>query len=305
MKQIWNKIGRIFDPSVLEPYGYSFSSVPFVNSITKNHIEIYFSSRDNSNKSHLLSATFNINNNFSLLEFNPTPLLSPGGLGEFDEHGVMGCHSMDIEGSKYLYYIGWNLGVTTPFRNSIGLAKYSNNQWVKKFKGPLLDRSIYDACFVASNDIIKIKDQYVMYYLSCDSWENINDKLTHKYNIKIATSLDGIKWERNGDIAIDYQNSYEYAFSTPRVIKDLDTYKMWYSYRASKENNTYRIGYSESLDGFNWVRKDCVQSLTPSIQGWDSEMVCYPFIFKLDNSIYMLYNGNQYGQTGIGLAKLN
>ena len=127
MTQSWSKIGRIFNPSVLNPYGYSFSSVPFVNSITEDEIEVYFSSRDNSNKSHLLSATFNINDNFSLIKFNSTPLLSPGGLGEFDEHGVMGCHSVNINNNKYLYYIGWNLGVTTPFRNSIGLAKYDNN----------------------------------------------------------------------------------------------------------------------------------------------------------------------------------
>lgn len=33
-------------------------------------------------------------------------------------------------------------------------------------------------------------------------------------------------------------------------------------------------------------------------------MVCYPFLFEHDGTLYMLYNGNGYGRTGFGLAAL-
>ena len=39
-----------------------------------------------------------------------------------------------------------------------------------------------------------------------------------------------------------------------------------------------------------------------SNNGWDSEMVCYPFVFDHKDITYMLYNGNSYGKTGMGLA---
>ncbi len=33
-------------------------------------------------------------------------------------------------------------------------------------------------------------------------------------------------------------------------------------------------------------------------------MICYPFIFDHKGKRYMLYNGNDYGKTGFGLAVL-
>ena len=41
-----------------------------------------------------------------------------------------------------------------------------------------------------------------------------------------------------------------------------------------------------------------------SKNGWDSEMICYPYVFDHKGKRYMLYNGNGYGKTGFGLAVL-
>ena len=41
-----------------------------------------------------------------------------------------------------------------------------------------------------------------------------------------------------------------------------------------------------------------------SPNGWDSEMICYPYVFDHGRNRYMLYNGNGYGKTGFGLAVL-
>ena len=67
---------------------------------------------------------------------------------------------------------------------------------------------------------------------------------------------------------------------------------------------TYRIGYAESLDGIVWTRRDdqCIV-LTPSADGWDSDMVAYPWCRHAGWTVHMLYNGNGYGRTGIGLAR--
>ena len=42
--------------------------------------------------------------------------------GPFDDSGAMPSCIVNRGGQKYLYYIGWNRGVTVPSRNSIGLA---------------------------------------------------------------------------------------------------------------------------------------------------------------------------------------
>ncbi|MEO8211109.1 MAG: hypothetical protein ABI840_11175 [bacterium] len=77
---------------------------------------------------------------------------------------------------------------------------------------------------------------------------------------------------------------------------------MWYSFRGGFKSSKYRIGYAESLDGVRWKRKDEEVNLEVSNNGWDSEMICYPYVFHHEKSFYMLYNGNDYGKTGFGLA---
>jgi hypothetical protein len=139
-----------------------------------------------------------------------------------------------------------------------------------------------------------------MWYLSCTEWVIENNIPKHKYHIKYAESDDGVHWQRNGVIAIDYANEGEYAISRPSVMHDIDRWRMWYSYRG----NGYRIGYAESHDGKNWVRNDNQVGITVSSTGWDSEMIEYPFVFDHQGQRYMLYNGNGYGKTGFGLATL-
>jgi hypothetical protein len=79
---------------------------------------------------------------------------------------------------------------------------------------------------------------------------------------------------------------------------------MWYSFRAQQGAETYRIGYAESIDGLDWVRKDDESGIDVSPNGWDSEMICYPRVFEHKDRLYMLYNGNGYGKSGFGLAVL-
>jgi hypothetical protein len=53
-----------------------------------------------------------------------------------------------------------------------------------------------------------------------------------------------------------------------------------------------------------WSRRDEMAGIEVSEEGWDSEMVNYPHVFVLDGETYMLYQGNEMGRSGIGLAKL-
>jgi hypothetical protein len=52
-----------------------------------------------------------------------------------------------------------------------------------------------------------------------------------------------------------------------------------------------------------WSRADSL-GLTPGGDAWESEMVEYPCVFDWNGRRYMLYNGNEYGRSGVGLAVL-
>lgn len=299
----WKKIGKIFEPNNNFPWMVSHASCPLIEFLDNKTLIIYFSSRDNNNKSFTCALQYSLTKN-KLLEIYKKPILTPGTVGSFDEDGAMLSCIVQFNNQNYYYYIGWNKAVSVPFRNSIGLAVRKNNKIKKIFQGPIMDRSIYDPCFIGSCWVLNDNNKLNMWYLSCFKWEANNNLYKHFYHIKYAYSYDAINWIRNGIVCIDYISKYEYAISRPCVIKDNNIFKMWYSFRAQKHIDTYRIGYAESNDGINWIRKDDEAGIDVSSSGWDSQMICYPYIFDHGGNRYMLYNGNGYGKTGFGLAIL-
>jgi hypothetical protein len=143
-----------------------------------------------------------------------------------------------------------------------------------------------------------------MWYVSGTGWEPKpgTKEPKHYYRIKYAESKDGIHWETKNRVCIDYRHD-EYAIARPVVYREGGGYRMWYSFRGG--DRAYGIGYGESQEGIHWIRKDDEAGIDVSKEGWDSSMVCYPYVFKHRNQTYMLYNGNGYGKTGFGLAVLD
>ncbi len=278
----------------------------FFGEINGNQVKVFFSTRNKNQESSISFIVFDIET-LDVLEVSSCPVLEKGDVGCFDDSGVMGCCILSVGNVLRMYYIGWNLGVTVPFRNAIGVAesKDGGKTFNRTYQGPIIDRTKDEPHFVASNCVIYDDARYKIWYLSCTGWfKDIKGKVMHNYHIKYAESKDGVDWERKGIVAIDYADDYEYAISVPRVIKDDDKYKMWFSSRATEHEPNYRLRYAESTDGKNWVRKDNEVGIDVSETGWDSEMICYPFVFDHKGQRYMLYNGNGYGKTGFGLAVL-
>ena len=304
--QKWRKLGLIFDVKQNYEWMHSYASVPFVADVEDDLVTVFFSSRNKNQESSICSVKFNIHT-LQVVDLDDSPVLSPGSLGCFDDSGVMGCCVLKDKLEFKLYYIGWNLGTTVPFRNSVGIAssKDGGKTFTRMFEGPILDRTKDEPHFVASNCVLFDDGIFKIWYLSCTNWFiDRHGKVTHRYHIKYAESEDGINWKRNGTVAIDYRDQHEYAISAPRVVRDKDQYRMWFSSRATRDIPTYRVRYAESSDGIHWVRKDEEVDLDVSDSGWDSEMICYPYIFDHKGNRYMLYNGNDFGKTGFGLAVL-
>lgn len=302
----WKKLGLIFSVNNNYDWMYSHASMPFAEFTEDDIFKIYFSCRNKNNESSIGYVIIDLNNPQNILTISKEPVLSKGELGTFDDSGTMGCCILNKGSKQYLYYIGWNLGVTVPFRNSIGLAISKNNgmTYQRAYNGPIIDRTKDEPHFTASSSVIEDDGIYKIWYLSCTDWSDVDEKKVHNYHIKYAESDDGINWKRDGIVAIDYKDEYEYAISVPRVIKENGVYKMWFSSRGTKYIPTYRIRYAESNDGIKWIRKDEEVGIDVSESGWDSEMICYPFVFDHKGKRYMIYNGNDYGKSGFGLAVL-
>lgn len=209
---------------------------------------------------------------------------------------------VDHGGRQYLYYTGWTLGVTVPFYFYVGLAVSDDDgaSFRRVSPAPVLERCGVDPYLTASPCILLDNGAWRMWYVSGARWELADGEPKHYYHIRYAESADGIHWVRTGRVCIDFQSPEEFAIARPCVVKDGDRYQMWYCYRG----DAYRIGYAESRDGLTWERMDEQAGIEVSPEGWDSEMLAYPHVFDHAGHQYMLYNGNGYGRSGIGIAVL-
>lgn len=296
----WKKLGLIFAPSGAPDWMATHAAVPIAEVISDHRVRIYFTGRDQDNRSSVGFFEIDPSEPKKLLHLSSKPVLGPGCRGAFDEDGATACWLVAMGDKKYLYYTGWNRAVTVPFRNAIGLAvsEDGGETFFRYATGPVLDRGVYDPFFTTS-PCVRVEDgSWKMWYSTCQKWTREKSGPKHHYNIVYATSDDGINWYRDGTVCIDFASQEEYVVTRPCVIKDGSIYKMWYSYRGTQ----YRIGYAESPDGIRWTRKDRAQGLHPSPEGWDSHMIEYSFVFDHRGRRYMLYNGNDFGQTGLGLA---
>ena len=82
----------------------------------------------------------------------------------------------------------------------------------------------------------------------------------------------------------------EDGIDRPAVIKDGNTYKMWYSGSGTTK---YQVGYATSSDGTTWSKYGSTPVLSPSASGWDSTHVSHCWVIKSGTSPYykMWYTG--------------
>lgn len=297
---MWNKHGVIFNKH--------WSQLPIVDDSYQDKYRIYYSRRIN-NKSYPLYIDVSNDGFFKVLHECSSPIVDLGKLGMFDQAGVMPAEIISYNGIKYLYYIGWSNRVDVPYHNQIGLAlSYDNGKTFEKaFSGPVLGTSRSEPGFTGTISILIEDNVWRAWYLSCRKWERIGKKVEPIYDIKYAVSNNGIDWSITNTTCIKLLEN-EGGISQASIIKENGLYHMWFSargktnYRESKEHS-YKIYYATSADGIAWNR--CNEpALQPSSEGWDADMVEYPYVVSNDREKIMFYNGNGFGKSGIGIAKM-
>ncbi len=304
----WTKKGVIFKPDKNYDWMVSHASVPVVDHVQDGRMRIYFGTRDKLGHSQTSYIEVEADRPDNVIYIHDRPVLSLGRQGTFDESGIMPSWIVNHENKKYLYYIGWSSRVTVPYHLAIGLAisEDGGESFEKISEGPICDRSIDEPYFNTAPGVLREETRWRMWYVSCTGWEMVHDRPEPLYHVKYAESNDGITWQKTGSVSVDYDQSTG-AIGRPCVYKEEDVYKMLYSYRSvsgyrTERNHSYRLGYAESIDGVVWTRRDEEVGIERSETGWDSEMMEYCSLYEHADRRYLLYNGNGFGQTGIGYA---
>ncbi len=313
----WKKLGKIFDPT---KYKLPNDCLEFAQSpqtlVFDNFVRIYFSTRekDKTGKylSHISFVDMEINSK-KIINISTDTVIELGRLGCFDEHGIFPMNVVRVKDKILGYTTGWSRKISVSADASIGLAISDDNGLTFKRigDGPILTCSLHEPFLVVDAFVAIYGNTYHMWYIYGTKWTKYakDDPPDRIYKIGHAASDDGVSWRKEGRQLIKDKLNADECQALPSVIDFNNKYHMFFCYRQATGFRTnrdkgYRIGYAFSEDLINWIRADEIVGIDVSKDGWDSEMLCYPHVFHCDGKIYMLYNGNEFGRFGFGLAIL-
>ncbi len=315
----WIKKGLIFNPlqHSLPNNCKEFAQSP-QTLVFDDFVRIYFSTRERDELtgkflSHIAFVDFDKKFQHILKVSNKT-VIPLGELGTFDEHGIFPVNILRHDQKIYAYTCGWSRRVSVSVETSTGLA-FSDDDGItfkKAGAGPVVTASVNEPMLVGDSSVKFYDGIFHMWYIYGKKWiaANENEPPARVYKIAHAVSIDGVNWqkEEGKQIIADILNEDE-CQALPTVLKIGNWYHMYFCFRQATDfrknaQRGYRLGYAWSDDLTNWLRDDSNAGIDISEQGWDSEMMCYPHIFECDGTVYLLYNGNEFGRHGFGIAEL-
>lgn len=311
----WLKRGLLFEPQRHRlPSGCTeFAQSPQAL-VFEDFIRIYFSTRSRDPGGQYVSHVAFVDVDVELrrvLGVSPTTVMSLGGLGCFDEHGIFPFNVVRHAGKVYAFTCGWSRRVSVPVETAIGLS-ISHDDGVtfeRAGPGPVMAASPEEPFLVGDPFVVVRDGLWHMWYIYGSAWmaQPSEPGPARVYKIAYASSVDGVAWQRSGSPIIANVIGDDECQALPTVFECDGRWHMYFCYRHATDFRTnpqraYRAGYAWSSDGRHWTRDDSAGGIDLSPSGWDSEMFCYPHVFWCRQQAYMLYNGNAFGRHGFGVA---
>ncbi|MGZ3592469.1 MAG: hypothetical protein ACXU9F_01440 [Syntrophales bacterium] len=297
----WKKLGQLYCPEAVHPKLATHAANPLAVLLEGDVYRVFFSGRDLENRSSVGFVDVDIVKR-EVVYIHDKPAFEHGTENSFYSHGVSIGNCYEASGQRYILFMGWQCPPDGHWRGDLGRLVLEQDFSLRiDSEEPFMVADAIDPVSLSYPWVMQEENgNYHMWYGSTETWDAGNGEMLHVLNH--ATSNDGDHWMRHG-LSVPYQLGVAQAFSRPTVVKDADGFHMWFSYRSGT-GQKYRIGYAVSATGKQWELKLEDVGIDVSVEGWDSEMIEYPFVFDHKGERYMLYNGNGNGKTGIGLALL-
>jgi hypothetical protein len=258
---------------------------------------VFFSARDRENRSSVGFADIDIIRR-EVVRICDRPAFQHGPDDSYHSHGVSIGNWYEANGRRYILFMGWHIPDGGHWRGEIGrLQLASDLSLTLDGESPFIGLSAEDPVSLSYPWVMPDPNGgYHIWYGSTQTWDAGNGEMLHV--IRHAHSDDGDRWHADQH-TVPFTIGVAQAFSRPTVVMETGNYQMWFSCRSGT-GETYRIGHAVSHDAHTWTMQP--SGIDVSKEGWDCEMIEYPFVFDHAGSRFMLYNGNGYGQSGFGLA---
>ena len=275
-------------------------TLPILVELEDTRIALFWSTRDRANRSYIFGANATLDSGLLEIDWKSVYLaLAPGDDGAFDCDGVS-CSDvrLDQAGNIELFYFGWQRLPSSHWLNGIGVAKGPIGSRLTRISaGPLLGRDMLDPFSVAYPFISRFNEKEIL-YSSYTRFADPRTTASFNYVVKKAEiELSSERLESRIELNIEEVNGSS-AYSRPTVFRYGEKEVLLCSVRGSH----YEIR--------GWIQKSARWVRAPYLDGnslrgpMSRDATCYQFPFVSGANCFILYNGDQYGATGFGLAKL-
>ena len=200
----WRKRGKVFDPATMARAQWmnEFAQAP-ATLVFDTFVRVYFSCRPKADaKGQYVSRGAYVDldraNLSRVVGLSEQPIMELGGLGSFDEFGTYPTSVIRHGDEVRAYYGGWTRCASVPFDVAIGYA-ISRDQGVtfeKQGAGPVLSADLHEPFVISGPKIRRFANRWYLWYIAGTKWIPHEGRAEPVYRIRVATSDDGVHWER-------------------------------------------------------------------------------------------------------------
>jgi predicted GH43/DUF377 family glycosyl hydrolase len=301
----WLKHGVVWRPDGTQAWARSHASSPTPFWLDDGTLRVYVQCRDAHNVGRVGFVDLDPADPRKVIRVSTHPVLDIGAPGAFDDSGVFQTTVLRApDGRLLMYYVGFELCRKIRYRLLTGLAlsEDQGTSFRRIQTTPVLERSPGEEYFRCGPWVLPESGIFRMWYVAGSGWEQVEGKSVPAYDLRYAESRDGIRWPASGQVVMPLDHAREHGLGRPVVRRCADGYQMFYSTRRLNPPG-YRMGFATSADGLTWERRDAQWGLDVSASGWDAESVEFGVDIQTTGKTWLLYNGNDFGGTGFGIAE--
>lgn len=303
----WKKLGIVWKPDGSNAWAKTHAAVPTPFRLNEKVIRVFVTCLDDKGRGRPGYVDVAANGPTRVLDVLTRASLEIGEPGTFDDNGLMAISIVQPEpGILLMYYAGFELCTHIRYRIFTGLAVSTDGgvTFRRHGRAPILDRTDDELFFRGGPFVMFDNKIFKLWYVAGSEWTEVDGKSMPVYDLRYQESMDGIHWAPKGQVSMAITEKDEHGFGRPWVVKrGPNDYQLFYSIRR-RSLSAYRLGYAESRDGINWIRKDHEMGLDVTPGEFDSDAIMYSAVISVGDRTYCFYNGNNFGERGFGVAEL-
>lgn len=280
--------------------------LPTPHKISENEIRIYFGGTDRNYYGYLGFVDIYISNSgnkFEIKNISSRPILENPQKLEFAKNGINPVSIFRHAEKLLLSVVGYHSTSDGKIKLMSGLIESSDggNTFHVTQSSPLLTKEnnsslLQSALFIESN-----KEQG--YFVSDIDWLKLDNKWFPKYGIA-QVQFTKNSWQVKESSFILKPEADEMGLARPWQFYFNGNKFLMFGVRKLINGKLIYKDFGLAMYANNQWQRLSNLKFSSSGQEWDSEMTCYGAIVEINNTPYMLYNGNGNGIGGVGIAKL-